>query len=105
MKEIEKRAYVYILTLSVRKCRFRQTTVEYEILPLMLPLLLTITRHSSLRFVYRRSTQSRFVFKRLRAINENQMENHAMKCLQCRRFAFMWNARHLIGLQNCVIYS
>lgn len=98
MKEIEKRAYVYP-GASVRKCCFRQTTVEYEILSLMLP---TIARHSSLRFVYRQSTQSKFIFEYLREINENQMENRAMKCLhniEDLRFCDMRG--RLIGLQKC----
>ena len=88
----------------MRKCRFRQTTVEYEILSLMLPSTTTptIARHSSLRFVYRQSTQSKFIFEYLREINENQMENRAMKCLhniEDLRFCDMRG--RLIGLQKC----
>lgn len=79
--ERDREASIYSICIyrsaSVRKCCFRQTT-EYEILSLMLPLLPTIARHSSIRLIYHQSTQSRFIFERLRAINGNQMKNRVM---------------------------
>lgn len=74
----------------VHKCCFRQTTVEYEILSLMLPPTTTDDRPTFVPSICLSSTHAKQIhlrIERLRA-NENQMENSAMKC---RRFAFMRN--------------